>query len=262
MSAYPNNSATTPNLGAYYFDMGAVPELEGPENLELRRAISMAIDREEINTKVYEGTRTIATGIVPPGIPGFKKDLCQYCTTDAAGAKEHYQKWVDGGGKLTEPLKIEYNPGGAHENVAQIIQANLKDVLGVDAALDPIEETYFADIPGEGRCHICRSGWYADYPTYGNFMVDLFSAASIDGNNFGRYNSPEFEAKIKAAQAETDEVKRGELYNEAEDILLNKDTVAIPLNWYTGSAVFRDTIVNNDQPPLGLMIWERIAKTS
>ena len=84
----------------------------------------------------------------------------------------------------------------------------------------------------EGACNICRSGWYADYPTYGNFMVDLFAKVSIDGNNLGRFDDPKFEALIAKAQAETDDVKRGELYNAAEDYLLNTITATIPLNWY------------------------------
>jgi ABC-type oligopeptide transport system substrate-binding subunit len=265
-AAYKNNTVDDPNLGAYYFDIGHDDKvLGGEKNVELRKAVSLAIDREEINKKVYEGTRTTATGITPPGIPGFKKDLCKFCGFDKAAAKQHYDTWKtdsNGGKDLTETLKIEYNPGGGHDQVALVIKNDLKKYLGIDAKLDPIPETYFRDIVEPGACEICRSGWYADYPTYGNFMVDLFSKASIGGNNFGRYDNPDFEAKIKAAQAETDSTKRGELYQEAEDILLNKDVNAIPINWYTGATVFRDTVENNDQPPLGLYLWERMAKTS
>jgi hypothetical protein len=65
-------------------------------------------------------------------------------------------------------------------------------------------------IAKEGACQICRSGWYADYPTYGNFMVDLFGAVSIDGNNLGRYDDKKFESFIADAQKETDDTKRGE----------------------------------------------------
>ena len=90
-------------------------------------------------------------------------------------------------------------------------------------------------------------------------MVDLFSQASIGGNNFGRFDNPEFEKLIADAQAETDDVKRGELYNQAEEILLNEDTHAIPIVYYTGGQVFRDTVANFDQPPLGIMLWERIS---
>jgi len=257
---YSLNTVKDPNLGSYYFDFGHDDKvLGGAKNLELRKAISLAIDRDEINSKVYEGSRTISTGITPPGIPGFKANLCKFCKSDAKAAKEHFKKWTKAGGKLDGPIPLEFNPGGGHDQVAQVIQSNLKDVLGIESKLDPIPETYFRDIPKKGACHMCRSGWYADYPTYGNFMVDLFSKASIDGNNFGRYQNPKFEKLIKEAAAETDAAKRGQIYQQAEELLLNTDVVAIPLNWYTGAAVFRDGVINYDQPPLGLILWERLA---
>lgn len=256
---YKNNTVKDPNIGSYYFDLGAVPQLSGSKNLPLRKAISLAIDRAEINNKVYEGTRTISTGITPPGIPGFTKGLCKYCAYNLSEAKKYFKEWQKGGGKLTAPLKIEFNPGGAHENVALVIQSNLKNNLGIDTTLDPIAKSYFKEVAKPGVCVICRSGWYADYPTYGNFMVDLFGKESIGGNNFGRFNNPEFEKLIDKARRSLDAGERAKNYQEAEKVLLNDQVNSIPLNWYTGTNVFRDRVTNYDQPPLGLMLWERVA---
>lgn len=256
------NTVASATLGAYFFDFGFNdPVLGGEDNVKLRQAISMAIDREEINQKVYEGTRTTATGITPPGIPGFKADLCKYCKTDATEAKKLYDEWVADGGTLSAPIKLSFNAGGSHQTVVETMQANLQDVLGIDAELNPIEESYFKVIAEEGACQICRSGWYADYPTYGNFMVDLFGAVSIGGNNLGRYDDPDFEKLIAAAQEEVDDTKRGELYQQAEERLLNESVSAIPLNWYTGDQVYRTNVANYDQPPLGTIRWEKVAKT-
>jgi ABC-type oligopeptide transport system substrate-binding subunit len=257
--AYPKNTATTVNVGSYYFDFGEDdPQVGGPDNVKLRQAISLAIDRDELNQKVYENTRPIATGIVPPGIPGYKKDICEYCDLDVEKAKDLYKEWQDEGGKLTKPIKINFNEGGSHGDVAQIVQANLKDNLGIETELAAVAEDYFVVVAEPGGCQLCRSGWYADYPTYGNFMVDLFSKSSIGGNNFGRFDNDEFEDLIAQAQAETDDTKRGELYNQAEDLLLNKETAAVPLVFYTGSQVFRDSVKNYDSTPLGIMLWERV----
>ena len=74
-----------------------------PENLKLRQAISAAIDREEINEAVYNGSRTTSTGVTPDGIPGFAPDLCDYCAYDEAQAQTLYDEWVAEGGELTEP---------------------------------------------------------------------------------------------------------------------------------------------------------------
>jgi ABC-type oligopeptide transport system substrate-binding subunit len=258
-SAYPKNTITTTNVGSYYFDFGEDdPQVGGPENVKLRQAISLAVNRDEINKKVYEDTRPIATGITPPGIPGYKKDICEFCDYDVDQAKQLYKEWQDDGGKLTKPIKINFNEGGSHGDVATIVQANLKDNLGIDAELASVAEDYFVVVAEPGGCQICRSGWYADYPTYGNFMVDLFSKASIGGNNFGRFDNADFEDLIAQAQSETDDTKRGELYNQAEDLLLNQETAAIPLVFYTGSQVFRDSVKNYDSTPLGIMLWERV----
>jgi ABC-type oligopeptide transport system substrate-binding subunit len=255
------NTVAEGQLGTYYFDFGfADPQLGGKKNTKLRQAISMAIDRNEINNKVYEGTRVISTGITPPGIPGFKADLCKYCKTDEVAAKKLFDEWTAAGGKLTAPIKLSFNVTGGHDVVAQIIQSNLKRVLGIDAELNPIETGYFGAIAEEGACQLCRAGWLADYPTYGNFMVDLFGKASIDQNNLGRYNDPEFEKLVAAAQKEPDTTKRAELYQKAEDHLLNVTTGAIPLNWYTGDEVYSDKLVNFSQPPLGLILWEKVGK--
>lgn len=257
--AFPNTVGDT-QLASYFLDFGFDdPQLGGDANLDLRRAISMAIDRDEINRKVYEGVRTISTGITPPGVPGFETGVCEYCMTDATKAKELYKKWQDAGGKLASPIKLSLNAGGGHEDVFQIIQANLKSVLGVESELNPIQDDYFKVVAEKGACQICRSGWFADYPTYGNFMVDLFGAVSIDGNNLGRYDDAKFEELIAAAQKETDDTKRGDLYRQAESRLLNETTGAIPLNWYTGDHVYREGVKNYIQPPLGLIAWEYVS---
>ena len=255
---YPNDTKS-PQLGTYFFDFGYDdPAVGGPENVKLRQAISMAVDRDEINQKAYEGARIVSTGITPPGIPGFKADIGKYAKTDAVEAKKLYDEWVADGGKLDGPIKISFNSGGSHQTVVEIMQANLKDVLGLDIELNPIDEDYFKVIAEEGACQVCRSGWYADYPTYGNFMVDLFGAVSIGGNNLGRNDDPKFEELLGNALKETDATKRGEYYQQSEEQLLNETVGAIPLNWYTGDQVFRDTLVIFDQQPLVNILWEKI----
>ena len=256
-----DNYATTietPFLGAYYFQVNdRDPRIGGEENLLLRQAISQAIDRDEINEAVYEGSRTTATGITPPGIPGMEEGLCEYCTYDPEAAEVAYQEWLDAGNELTEPLPIQLNAGFGHEPVVQIIVDNL-DAIGIPAEAEPFDsETYFGQL-AEGACVICRSGWLADYPTYDNFMYDLFSTDSLDGNNYG-YSNAEFDDLIAQAKAETDEDARGELYRQAEQILLNEDIGTIPINWYNGTLVYNgDKIANLVEEPTGHVQWETV----
>jgi len=250
------NTTKEPQLASYHFDFGfSDPTIGGDKNLKLRQAISLAIDRDQINQKVYEGVRTISTGITPKGIPGFKEGICKYCTFDLAKAKTLFKEWQDAGNKPTT-ITLDYNTGASHGDVVAIIQQNLKD-LGLDTKPNPVSAKYFGSMAANG-CHFCRGGWIADYPTYGNFMLDLYGAASIGGNNLGSFKDPKFEEILAKAQAETDDTKRAELYQQSEDYLLNTQMAAVPLNWYVGDQVYAKNVVGYSEPPLTAIRWERV----
>jgi ABC-type oligopeptide transport system substrate-binding subunit len=244
-------------LASYYFDFGFTdPTFAGQQNVKLRQAISLAIDRDEINQKVYESVRTNATGITPPGIPGYKEGLCNYCKYDPDQAKKLLQEWKDAGNQLTGPITIDYNTGGSHQDVVSIIQQNLK-AIGIDSKTNPVSEKYFTVMP-KGGCHFCRSGWSADYPTYGNFMVDLFSETALGGNNLGSFNDPTFNDLVAKALSEPNDEKRASLYEQAEDYLLNTATATVPINWYNGDQAYADNVVGYVQGPLSIINWERV----
>ena len=259
--AFEKTNTVKPVLGSYHFVFGMQEgsPVAGPKNLKLRQAISLAIDREQINKAVYEGSRETSTGVTPPGIPGFEKGLCKFCGTDMAEAKKLLAEWKADGGSLPGPLKIQFGTGAGHEDVVAIIQANLKE-LGITAEQDGRSaETYFDEMSG-GGCVLCRAGWFWDYPIYDNGMYDLFSKASIGpgSNNLGQYSSDEFSSLVDEARKDTDSASREEKFRNAEDILLNKDTAVVPINWYQGDQVFDASIVNYRQEPLGWVRWEQV----
>jgi oligopeptide transport system substrate-binding protein len=260
------NYATTLDVaisGVYYFMLNMEhPLVGGPENVLLRQAISQAIDREQINQAVYDGSRAPATGVTPPGIPGYVPDLCDYCTYDPEAAQAAFDEWTAAGNTLSEPIPIQFNTGAGHEDVVQIFIANL-EAIGIEAVADGREsETYFSSL-ADGECVFCRAGWYADYPTYDNFMYDLFHSDSAHGgNNYGQFQNPEFDQLVDDAKANPDPVAAGELFNQAEDILLNQDIGVVPVNFYRGDYVYNpDRITNFPQSSLGLISWELVTVT-
>ncbi len=248
-------------LGSYHFVFnntdGAL--LGGDENIKLRQAISASFDRDEINTAVYNDTRIVSTGVVMEGIPGFEEGLCDVCTYDPERAEELFAEWQADGGSLDGPIPIQFNSGSGHEDVVQIMVDNLKAV-GIDAEAVPQDaETYFSGL-AENLCEaMCRAGWFADYPTYDNFMYDLFHSDTLNGNNFG-YSNEEFDSLISEAKTTVDTDAAGELFRQAEDILLNQDPGVVPLNWYAGTYVYDDDVVDNFiQTNQGLILWEQVA---
>jgi oligopeptide transport system substrate-binding protein len=249
----------TPFLGAYYFMFNYRDDrVGGDENLLLRQAISQAINREDINTDVYEGSRTTATGITPPGIPGFEEGLCEYCDYDAEAAEAAYQEWLDAGNALEAPLPIQFNSDAGHEPVVAIIIDNLAAV-GIEAVAEPIpSDDYFGQL-AEGACVFCRVGWLADYATYDNFSYDIFGTEALDGNNYG-YSNEEYDDLIAEAKADTDPDAAADLFRQAEQILLNDDTGVVPINWYNGQQVYNgDVIANLFEEPTGHVVWETVS---
>ena len=245
-------------LGSYHFLFNERAEqVGGDENLLLRQAISQAIDREEINQAVYDGSRNTSTGITPSGIPGFAPDICDYCAYDPEAAQAAFDQWTEEGGELTEPIPIQFNRDSGHEPVVQIMIDNLA-AIGIEAVADGRDaETYFTEL-ADGECVICRAGWFADYPTYDNFMYDLFHSDALDGNNFG-FLDDDFDALVDEGKQTVDRDAQAELFQEAEDILLNQQIGAIPINWYRGDYAYNaDRIANFPQTNFGLILWEQV----
>lgn len=233
------------DLSVYYLAFN----LDSPlwkDKPELRRAVSLSINREAISQAVYENTRDPATGIIPPAVPGFQPKASKYTKYDPAKAKELLAKagFPDGKGLDGQPLKVQIstNAGYGHEVPAQIIEQNLKDV-GIDAVINTMEDIDYLDALNKGQVDFFRLGYIADYPVMDNFLYPLFSSDNIPteangwtGDNRSRYANPEFDKLIKKARKETDRDKRIKLYRKAERMVLD-EAVIVPIVFYCHSDV-------------------------
>ena len=236
------------------------PVLGGPDNVELRRAISLAIDRDEVNEAAYGGTQANATGIVPPGIPGFEADLCDHCRHDPDAAKEAFAKWTEAGNELDGPVVLQVNAGQGHEPALQVMVDNLKAV-GIDARADTPPQEAYQELLGTGGCTICRFNWVADYPTYDNFLKSMFHSSGGEPHppNFGSYVNPEFDQLVDQAIGTTDTEERAELFRRAEDLLVNVDVGVIPVFWGRGLYIYdEDEVEDFEQTPFGIVLWEQV----
>jgi len=244
-------------LGSYHFVFNDRNPLVGGEgNLALRQAISLSIDRAEINDAVYNGSRTLSTGVTPEGIPGWTEGICDYCGYDLDAAKAKYQEWLDAGNTQSEPIPVQFNADAGHEPVVAIMVDNMK-AAGIDAVAQPmVGETYFSDL-ANGDCVFCRSGWIADYPAYDNFMYDLFHSDSLDGNNYG-FTNEKFDSLVEEGKRTPDKDEQAELFNDAERVLLNEATMAVPINWYRGDYVYDPDRVAEFPQEFGIIRWERV----
>jgi oligopeptide transport system substrate-binding protein len=256
-------------LGIYYWGFNMKdPVVGGPQNLKLRQAMALAIDKKAIVDKTYNGSRKVATGWTPPGVPGYKAGLDTVPQRDLTKAKSLLSEWEQATGKKAAslpPIRIEYGKGSGHDNNAQIIESNLAD-LGIKTQDDGmVATTYFHNVRlGQNESgkttQFFRGGWIWDYVAYDNGLFPLFDTASIGGDNLEQYSNPAFDALITKARA-AEGPERDAAYQQAESLVLNTDTIAVPLNWYNGTVVFSDKVHNLVQSPLDFLAYDSAWKS-
>ena len=247
---YPDHTSEDVSTNGIYFYAfnWKDPVVGGPQNVKLRQAMSLAIDRDKIAHDIYNNSRKAATGIAMPGIPGFKAGLGDYAKRDIARAKQLISDWEKDTGKKVADLptiKLNFGQGAGHDQIATIIQANLQEI-GVKSELDPREaKTYFAQMRA-GQGQFLRDGWIADYNVYDNQLFPLFDSSQIGGtgSNHAQYSSQKFDGLIDQARRATDQAKANQLYQQAETVVLNEDTIAVPIVWYSGYIAWSNQLHN------------------
>lgn len=230
-----------PYLGTYYY---AVKSDKAPlSDVRLRRALSMAIDREFIAEEIWGGTMVPGYSFVPPGIGNYGdpayadyKDLSMIDREDKAIALIE-----DAGFGPDNPLTIEirYNTSENHKNTALAI-ADMWQPLGVEVTLlNTDTATHFAHLRDKGDFDIARAGWIGDYSDPQNFLFMVES--DNDGFNYANYDNPDYDALMDKAAAETDMDKRASLLRQAEEIFM-RDLPFIPLMYYGSVSLVSDKL--------------------
>lgn len=213
-------------------------ENEFLKSADLRKAISLAVNRQAICDTVYEGARRPATGIVSEGVAGYVADAWPYAKYDVEQAKEYLEKAGYPMGEGLPEFTIIFNSGAGHENVYALVQSDLAKI-GIEVKLEGIEWAQFLDKRDAADFSISRSGWVGDYPSADNFLWPLLSSESSD--NDGLYNNTAFDALIQEARQTADTAARIAKYQEAEK-LAGEDCPLLALVNYAHKDVGSDRI--------------------
>ncbi|MER5662523.1 peptide ABC transporter substrate-binding protein [Streptomyces mirabilis] len=217
----------------------------GMENV--RKGLSMAINRDQITSTIFQKTRTPASDWTSPVLGaagGFQDGLCgASCRYDPAQAKKLIQ---DGGGLPGGQIKISYNAdSGSHKEWIDAVCNSINNALGNDKACVGNPIGTFADFRNQIGQHKMpgpfRAGWQMDYPLIQNFLQPLyFTNAS---SNDGKWSNKDFDKLVDQANAETDKAKAIQLFQQAEGVVRD-NMAAIPLWYQNGSAGYSDRISN------------------
>ena len=239
-----NELRITPQMTLSYVAFNAaLPPFDDPK---VREAFVLLIDRVKLAEVSYDGTAEAARGILPPGMPGAKPADLPEPRADIARAKQLLAESSYGGAEGLPPI-IGYSQGSGVGLLAQIA----KDELGVEIELRGQER--FGDYIGvlnSDTFNIYDFSWVADYPDPQNFLEVLFG--SNGQYNYTNYGNPAADALIEQAKAERDETKRGDLYRQAEKILLDSHIV-LPLSHSTDYTLVKPYVEGLVITPLGLL---------
>ena len=220
-----------PELANYFYRFNTTKKPFN--NVKVRKALSMAIDRQLIIDEVAQGGQTPAFALVPVGVNDangdFRANGGDYIKEDVEEAKKLLAEGLAEEGMDSLSFTVLYNTSEGHKKIAEAIQQMWKENLGIDVSLENTEFQVKIDREHSLDYDVSRAGWIGDYIDPNTFL-DMFAGWSTQ-NDTG-WTSDEFDKLITDAGAEFDVAKRMEYLHKAEDVFM-EDMPILPIYYYT-----------------------------
>jgi oligopeptide transport system substrate-binding protein len=257
----------TDEAGPFYQDLSVVPELsfyyigfnaaEPPfDDVNIRRAFSMAIDKEKLIWLVYKGTVQPAYGILPPGMPGYNENLVGL-DYDVEAAKELIAQSSYGDVSSLPPITVTtLGWGGAISRELEAVIYQWRQNLGVEVTVRQLEPERFLYHLNEEADEMFYTGWIADYPHPQDFLDILFHSGS--DTNYGGYGNPQVDALLEEAGVEPDTSLSLGLYQQAEQMLVD-DAACIPLGFGRNYVLVKPYVEGYKLNPLGFAMLNEVS---
>ncbi|MDA1276923.1 MAG: peptide ABC transporter substrate-binding protein [Verrucomicrobia bacterium] len=215
-------------LGTYFirFNVTRVPF----DDVRVRKALSMAIDKEQIVAKITKAGEKAAHHFVPPILPNYTSP--PGLEHDPETARRLMTEAGFPGGRGFPPFDYLFNnTGKSHEQIAVELQAMWKRELGILVNLRKLEWKVYLRAQSMLEYDTCRSSWIGDYNDANTFL-DMFLSNS--GNNRTGWKNPQFDELLEKANGEADLNRRETLLQAAESLLIHDDVPIVPLYIYSG----------------------------
>lgn len=227
-----------PIIGTYYVSLNLQKEYF--QDARVRKALSLAIDRNYVANTLMQGTYSPASSIVGPG--WLDTDGSSFAENANGGTpyidNDNFDANLEEAKKLLEEAgypngegfpQIEYttNDAGYHKVVAEYLQQAWA-AIGIDLKVNIVEWASFTPMRRNGEFDVARNGWVGDYTDPSN-ILELF--CTTNGNNDGKYTNADFDAAIEDSRVTTDTATRSADLHKAEDTLMN-DAGCIPIAYY------------------------------
>ncbi len=245
-----------PIIGTYYLSLNT--QREPFTDANVRKALSLAIDRDYVANTLMQGTYSPAYNFMGPG--WIDTDGSQfmdkanggqlYISEDyEANLAEAKQLLADAGypdGEGLPAITYSTNDAGYHKVVAEYLQQAWAEI-GVELSVDIVEWASFTPMRRNGDYDASRNGWVGDYSDPSN-MLDLLY--STNGNNDGKFNNADYDAAMDISRTTLDAAERSEALHKAEDILMN-EAGCIPVAYYNDFWLQSEKITGSWHSPYG-----------
>lgn len=227
-----------PIIGTYYLSLNT--EREPFNDPKVRKALSLAIDREYVAGTLMQGTYSAASNFMGPG--WIDTDGSQFIdnanggkpyidtANHEANVEEAKQLLADAGypdGAGFPSITYSTNDAGYHKVVAEYLQQAWAEI-GVELQVDIVEWASFTPMRRNGDYDASRNGWVGDYSDPSNMLALLYSS---NGNNDGKFNNAEYDAAMDTSRTTLDAAERSAALHKAEDILMN-EAACVPVAYY------------------------------
>ncbi|MEK5231060.1 peptide ABC transporter substrate-binding protein [Lysinibacillus sp. FSL K6-0232] len=233
----------------YWYKLNTTDKFTG--NANIRKALTLAIDRQGLIDNVTKGEQKPALGMVPIAVNGFEEDRGYFKDNDIEEAKAALEAGMQELG-ITNPaditVNISYNTSEAHAAIAQFIQEGWTKNLGITVGLDNSEWQVYLEKLNQLDYQAGRMGWVGDYNDAYTFL-EMYDTAD-NGNNDTGWENPEYKKLLEQSNTEVDPAKRLELLKQAEAVAMAEFPVA-PIYYYTNLSVVQDNVKNMQADILG-----------
>ena len=202
-----------PGLNSYYLGLNCT---RPPFNdIRVRQAVNMAVDRLRILNTVYEKRGVLAAGPIPPGL--WKKNVLLQNHEGYRFDPDTAKKLIREAGVEGKTIKIYITADPEVLDIIEVVQRYLADA-GLKTEIVQLDWSAFKHAVNEGEPDAFWLSWWADYPDPEDFLFPLFHSASAgSAGNRTRCNDPELDRLIEVAQQTMDDTLRYRLYRQAED---------------------------------------------
>lgn len=231
---HPELLQLEPYLGVYYYAFNT--QRPPMDNLHVRRALVLAVDREKITQFVTKGGETPAGHFTPTDTAGYTSRARLDYDPEAARAELAEAGYPNGEGFPATSLL--YNNSDAHARIAQVIQQMWKQTLGIHIELESMEWKVYLAETEKGNFQIARRGWIADYVDPNSFL-DLWVTGG--GNNRANWSNAEYDRLIREAARRPVPTERMECFQQAEAILLREAPV-LPIYFYRSKSLVKPSV--------------------